>query len=175
MIKSLPLTVVTLLMASYAFIAEAEVYKIVDSAGKVTYTDNPPADEGADQLRLPPINQFPKAKISAKESLPTDWPAFAGYSMVDLVTPLNDSVVRYDQQNIIVQLVLSPELQAGHLVQYYLDGAAYGRPLAATSYAIGNLERGSHGVSARVVTPEGLTVANSRSVVVHVQRHFKRD
>ena len=151
------------------------MYKIVDEAGRVIYTDTPPAEKSADQLELPTINQLPVSRVAEPEVIPADEVLFAGYSVVDLVAPLNDSLIHFDQQNIIVQLALTPELQVGHFVQFYLDGAAYGLPLAATSYAIGNLQRGSHTVSARVVTTGGEIVANSQSVRVHVQRHFKRN
>lgn len=173
MIKPLQLTV--LLFASCACLAESEVYKIVDEAGRVIYTDTPPAEKRSDQLELPPINQLPVSRPAETEVISADKPLFAGYSVVDLVAPLDDSLIHFNQRNIIVQLALTPELQAGHFVQFYLDGTAYGRPLAATSYAIGNLQRGSHRVSARVVTAGGETVANSQSVRVHVQRHFKRN
>ena len=177
MIKPRHLTI--LFITSCACLVEAEVnkevYKIVDEAGRVIYTDTPPAEERADQLELPPINQMPASRAAEPEVISADESLFAGYSVVDLVAPLDDSLIHFDQQNIIVQLALTPELQAGHFVQFYLDGAAYGRPLAATSYAIGNLQRGSHRVSARVVTAGGETVANSQSVKVHVQRHFKRN
>ena len=124
---------------------------------------------------MPPINQLPVPKAAEIDDLSPDAALFSGYSVVNLVAPIDQSLVHYDQQIIIVQLALTPELQAGHNVQFFLDGAAYGRPLAATSYSIGNLQRGSHTVSARVVTAEGETVANSQSVRVHVQRHFKRN
>ncbi len=126
MIKPLPLTI--LLFASCACLAESEVYKIVDEAGRVIYTDTPPAEKSADQLELPPINQLPVSRPAELKSYLLDKPLFAGYSVVDLVAPLDDSLIHFDQQNIIVQLALTPELQAGHFVQFYLDGTAYGRP-----------------------------------------------
>jgi hypothetical protein len=172
-IKKFPLTV--LLIGACACQAGAEIYKIVDQAGRVTYTDTPPAEETADPLRLPAINQIPVAKPSETGAVTAEETVFSGYSVVNLVAPVDGSLVRYDQQNIVVQLALTPELQAGHFVQFYLDGATNDLPVAATSYAIGSLERGTHSVSARVVTAEGQTVANSQSVRVHVQRHFKRN
>jgi hypothetical protein len=165
-----------LILVSCAFLADAEVYKIVDSQGRVTYTDTPPTDESADQLELPPINELPGTYTADTEVLSSDSSVFAGYSVIEIAAPLNESLIYYDQQNIIVQLALVPELQVGHLVQFYLDGTAYGRPMAATSYAIGSLQRGSHSISARVVTAEGgNAIANSESVKVYVQRHFKRN
>jgi len=171
-LKTLPLT--TLMLASCAALASEQVYKIVDATGRVIYTDTPPADNSAKQLELPPINQLPVSKAEQADKLSSNNELFGGYSVVDLVAPIDQSLVHYDQQNIIVQLALTPELQVGHLVQFYLDGAVFGRPVAATSYSIGGLQRGSHTISARVVTAEGETVANSQSVRVHVQRHFKR-
>lgn len=172
--QSLILLFPTLAITSFLCLAEVDVYKIVDETGRVTYTDMPPADKMADQLELPQINQLPNPQIENTGTVLPEVQNFAGYSAVDIVAPINDSIIHYDQQNMVVQLVLAPELQPGHRVQFYLDGAAYGRPVIATSYAMGELERGMHSVSARVVTVEGDTVANSRSVNVHVQRHFKR-
>jgi hypothetical protein len=171
-LKILPLT--ALVLAGCACLAAGEVYKIDDPSGRVIYTDTPPADNSANQLKLPPINQLPASKAGEVDELQSDKAQFGGYSVINLVAPIDQSLIHYDQQNIIVQLALTPELQVGHLVQYYLDGSVYGRPLAAISYSIGNFQRGSHTVSARVVTVEGETVANSQSVRVHVQRHFKR-
>ena len=176
MIKSPFLISLILILTSCACLADTEVYKIVDSKGRIIYTDTPPTNEGADQLVLPPINELPSSGVSDTEILSADTPAFVGYSVFEIVAPLNDSLIYYDQQNIIVQLALMPELQVGHLVQYYLDGTAYGRPVAATSYAVDSLQRGSHTVSARVVTVEGgEVVAKTQSVKVYVQRHFKRN
>mgnify|MGYP006171175531 CR=1 FL=1 len=172
--QSVILVFTTLAVTSLLCLAEVDVYKIVDETGRVTYTDTPPADKTADQLELPHINQLPNPQVENTDTVLPEIPDFAGYSAVDIVAPINDSVIHYDQQNMVVQMVLAPELQPGHRVQFYLDGAPYGRPVIATSYAMGELERGSHSVSARVVTAEGATVANSRSVNVHVQRHFKR-
>ena len=171
-LKKLPLTI--LMLASCGTLAAEQVYKIVDATGRVIYTDTPPADNSAKQLELPPINQLPVSKAEQVDKLSSDNELFGGYSVVDLVAPVDESLVHFDQQNIIVQLALTPELQVGHLVQFYLDGAIYGRPVAATSYSISNLQRGSHTVSARIITAEGETVANSQSVRVHVQRHFRR-
>lgn len=172
LLKTLSLTVLAL--ASCASLAGGEVYKVVDAAGRVIYTDTPPTDSAAKQLELPAINQLPVSNAEQADQLTSDKALFGGYSVVNLVAPTDESLVHYDQQNIIVQLALTPELQAGHLVQFYLNGIAYGRPLAVTSYSVGNLQRGSHTVSARVVTSDGQTIANSQSVRVHVQRHFKR-
>ena len=172
-LKRWPLTI--LIIACCTCMAEAGIYKIVDPEGNITYTDTPPAEKSADQLELPPINQLPVSKPAMAAELPLETKVFPGYSVVNLVRPVDDALIYYDQQNIVIQLALTPELQLGHLVQFYLDGAAYGRPVVATSYAVGNLERGSHTVSARVVTAQGEVVANSQSVRVNVQRHFKRN
>lgn len=173
MVKSLFATI--FLAVSAVCLAETEIYKIVDPAGRVIYTDTPPAENNGDQLQLPPINKLPVSSPAEPAALPAGPEVFAGYSEVDLVAPLDESLVHYDQQEITVQLALAPELQPGHFVQFYLDGVAQGSPIAATSRAIGNLQRGSHRVSARVVTENGETVGNSQSVRVYVQRHFKRN
>lgn len=158
------------------------VYKVVDDQGNITYTDTPPAEITADEMVLPVINPISSPTLTpspAAERSPisTDIEtvmAFTGYSSVVMVAPLDGSLVRFDQPKLMAQLALTPALQADHLVQFYIDGSAYGRAIPAISLAIGGLERGSHRISARVLSSQGAVLAITEPVTVHVQRHFKR-
>jgi len=158
-----------------AFFVEATVYKVLDEKGNITYTDTPPADADAAAITLPAITEIPS--VASPVEMPSDRPSpdFAGYSRVALVAPEDDSLVHYDQREVLVQLTLTPALQPGHLVQFYFDQTAYGKPLAATSRTITDLERGAHTVSARVYSPQGAVLAISKPVTIHVQRHFIRN
>ena len=152
----------------------ASVYKTTDEQGRVTYSDTPSSDQPATEAQLRPINQINTAVSPVKDGAVTESVALSGYSSIAIVAPEADTVISYEQGNIIVQLALTPELQRGHVVQFYLDGKPYRRPVAATSYAVTKPERGTHTVSASVVAADGAVIASSAPVTVHVQRHFKR-
>lgn len=150
----------------------AEVYKLVDEDGNITYTDQPAsAADTATLAKLSPLNQIPTLLASTDDG---ETERFAGYSSALIVSPENDSIIPHSQISIIIQLSLSPQLQAGHRVQFWFDGAPQGQPVAATAYQIDNIERGSHSLSARVFNSQGQLLISTPSVEVHVKRHFAR-
>jgi len=161
------------------------VYKVVDDQGNITYTDAPPAETVMDEVLLPAINPISSpAPRPAPNSEATRSPesadaepvmAFTGYSSAALAAPLDGSLVHFDEPSLMVQVALTPPLEADHLVQFYVDGSAYGSAIPASSLSIGGLERGSHRISARVLSSQGAVLAITESVTVHVQRHFKRN
>ncbi len=157
---------------------DAAVYKITDDQGRVTYTDTPPTETTQEAVQLPPVNQVPTltpAPLTAQGSEDAELlPMFNGYSSAALIAPINDSLVQFDQPKLLAQLALTPELNADHLVQFYVDGSPYGQPVAASSQSIAGLERGTHHISARVLSSQGAVLVITEPVTVHVQRHFKR-
>ena len=160
-------------------LASAAVYKVTDDQGNITYTDTAPAEAAADRVQLPPVNKIPtltSAAATPPESADTELtPAFSGYSFAALVSPPNDSLVHFDQSQVLAQLALTPELGVDHRVQFYVDSSTYGPPVATSSLAITGLERGTHHISARVLSSQGAVLVIARPVTVHVQRHFKRN
>jgi hypothetical protein len=163
----------------------AAVYKTVDKQGNIIYTDTPPAATAVNKVTLPPINPVssptdpaPAAALSPvpPESSDADpVTAFTGYSFIALASPVDGTLVHFDESNLLAQLVLTPGLEADHLVQFYVDGSAYGSAIPSLSLSISGLERGSHRISARVLSSRGAVLAIAAPVTVHVQRHFKRN
>jgi hypothetical protein len=158
----------------------AQVYKQVDEDGNITYTDQPDsAADTATLAKLSPLNQIPTLLAptddkALAETADGETELFAGYNSALIVSPENDSIIPHSQISIVIQLSLSPHLQAGHRVQFWFDGAPQDQPVAATSYQIDNIERGSHSLSARVLNAQGQLLISTASVEVHVKRHFAR-
>ena len=155
--------------------SQPKVFRVEDKDGKVTYTDRPPADRDSVEVELPPITPIPPQQRAEQPTADQAAAAFSGYSRVTLVSPANDSLVLYDQSQVMVQLDLTPALQPDHLVQFYVDGSPYGKPVTAISRSITGLERGTHSIAARVLSSQGAVLAMTQPVKVHVQRHFKRN
>jgi hypothetical protein len=183
---SLPLFVATSLIRIVASVIAialtatvgAAVYKVTDDQGRVTYTDTPPTETTQEAVQFPPVNKVPTltpGPVTAQGSEDAELlPMFNGYSFAALIAPINDSLVQFDQPKLLAQLALTPELNADHLVQFYVDGSPYGQPVAASSQSIAGLERGTHHISARVLSSQGAVLVIAKPVTVHVQRHFKR-
>ena len=155
----------------------AEVYKVIDDQGNITYTDTAPAETAVEKVLLPPVNKVPTlTRAVATPPYPDSdelLPVFKGYSSAALVSPLNDSLVRFDQPQVLAQLALTPELAVDHRVQFYVDGYAHGSAVGGNSLAIAGLERGTHHISARVLSSQGAVLVIAEPVTVHVQRHLK--
>ena len=180
---------VTLAISSVvASTVAAAVYKTVDKQGNIIYTDTPPAATAAtavNKVTLPPINPVssptdpaPAAALSPvpPESSDADpVTAFTGYSFIALASPVDGTLMHFNESTLLAQLALTPGLEADHLVQFYVDGSAYGSAIPSLSLSITGLERGSHRISARVLSSRGAILAVATPVTVQVQRHFKRN
>jgi hypothetical protein len=103
----------------------------------------------------------------------TDAPAAESaitYTRIEITSPVNDSTIPPGQLNVGVQLQLEPALQPDHRVQFYLDDEPQGPAAATTAITLSDLYRGSRSIHAAVVDANGVRVAQSNSVVIHVKR-----
>ena len=158
--------------------AVAEVYRIVDEDGKVTYTDQPSPESVADQVALPPVNELPATKLEkeSKDSLSDEADdQFTGYSVFSVLSPENNATILTDQSVVNIQLQIEPGLFPGHRIQYMFNNHPYGNAVRSTSFTIAELERGQHSVSAQVLDQDGAVVKTATPVVVHVKRNFIRN
>ena len=169
------LTVVVILLVLAAMSQAAEVYKIVDADGNITYTDQPGAS-AAERLNLRRINQAAAPAARVEDGPTANAEAdLVGYSSARISSPVHQAVILHNQANIIVQLALEPQLQPGHLVRFSVNGVAQGLPVRATAYQLDNIERGSHSIGAAVVDGKNRVLIAAKPVIVHVKRHFKRN
>lgn len=176
-----PQTVNPLLLVALVTLAstalDAEVYKVVDQDGNVTYTDRPGTDlDTASLEKLPPLNKMPALTAPIDDELEesAQEQAFAGYRRGIILSPENDAIIPHNQTSIIIQLALNPQLQPGHNVQFLFDGVPQGPAVAATARKIENIERGTHSLSARVFDADGQPLISIAPVKVHVKRSFAR-
>jgi len=158
-----------LLGLGLAFSAIAEVYRIVDDDGKVTFTDKPPHNAPTkEKMALPVTNIQP-----ALEAVPTVKKAeedIEGYQKIAILSPAHDTTIPPGQEVLAVQVGLTPTLKAGHLIQLLLNGQAYGQPTTISSFSIGSLIRGENSLQAQVIDSEGNVIGSSNSNTIHVKR-----
>lgn len=170
----------------FSVLGEAEpVYKVVDKDGNITYTDQPPGVSKLEPFKLPPINPVsspaPKPDLNAPLESSADSAAQADsdgeairYSQAVILSPRDQQLILHDQLSIIIQLGLDPQIRAGHLVQFWLNGKPLGRPVEATAYQLDNIKRGAHRIGATVLDAQGRSLISAAPVQIHVKRHFKR-
>lgn len=151
--------------------AGAEVYKVVDKDGRVTYTDDPPKNAPYEEVDLKPINTQPPVKVQTPSELGTSEPEDEEISyQITLVAPADGAQIPPGQRDLPVEVRLEPGLQGNHRIQFMLDGAPVGRPGATNRTLISEIFRGEHTVSANIIDAEGRVITSSPTATVFVIR-----
>jgi gamma-glutamyltranspeptidase len=159
----------TILSFSLVFSASAEIYRIVDEDGKVTFTDNPPHDVPTkEKVHLPTANIQPALKPAPAVKAVEE--ETGRYQEIVILAPTQDTTIPPGQETMTVQVGLKPLLKAGHLIQLLLSGQPYGLPTATMSFRIDALIRGENTVQVQVIDTEGRVIGLSNTTTIHVKR-----
>lgn len=138
------------LLLGLAAQARAEIYRYYDQDGNLVLSDKVPK-EGAEQARklkpgtvmtVPSLAPAPKAGPPGKPAA-----AAAGYAIV-IVSPAQGGSYPRAADPIPVALSVTPSLEAGHRMDFSLDGK--GRA-ALESISTDDLKPGSHRLTVRVL------------------------
>ena len=128
--KTLAITVLAFLLAIAASPLTAQVYKVVDKDGNVTFTDQAPAD-GSKPIKLAPISviETPVYEVAPKatedenaDKEPTLGNLRKMYRDFAIVTPEQEESVWKPEGPIAVSWNARNQLQDGMEVTLYLDG-----------------------------------------------------
>jgi hypothetical protein len=151
---------------------QAEVYRIVNPDGSVTFTDQPV--QGAEKLDLPPVMTYsaPKVRTPAPAGQDTDGSGGQSYSRFVIASPAPETTIRDNAGNVSMVVQVDPSLQVerGHRIQFMVDGVDQGEPVDSTGITFQNVDRGSHTLSARIVAADGTTLETTPPVTVFVHR-----
>lgn len=152
--------------------ASAEMYRWVDEKGKVHFSDRPPTGE-TKPYEPPPILTVPAGPAGDFSSDDKTDKKPTKYKSISIITPADDTVFTPDRTaSIITAINLQPGLQAefGHQVGLYLDGELYSKG-SQFSFTLKDLPRGTHTLSAAVLSKKGNPIIKSDSISFHVQKH----
>jgi hypothetical protein len=97
------------------------------------------------------------------------------YESFTLTSPVSEATIRNNLGTVEIETSLTPPLMTalGHGIQFYLDGVAYGAVTNTTTMTLGNVDRGSHQLSARVVDATGKVLISAAEVTIFVKRASK--
>ena len=163
----------TVLVLLLALPAQAEVYRIVNPDGSITFTDQ--ATPGAEPHTLPPVSTYSAPKASAatlagdRQGNDAAGPAYRAFAVA---SPADEQTLRDNAGNISMLVRVDPPLrvEAGHRIQFMVDGVDQGEPSTATGVTFQNVDRGSHTLSARLIDAEGQTLMTAPAVTVFLHR-----
>ncbi len=158
----------------------AQVYKIVDENGNVTYTDRPPKD-GSKPVKLAPISvieaptygQPAKADKEDTESVNVEEMSLKylrkNYADFAIVTPQQEESVWNPDKAMAVAWNTRYELQEGMQVTIYIDGMQYSKTTDQIISVL-RLDRGEHKVEAQLFDAKNRRIATAEPVTFYVRR-----
>lgn len=153
--------------------AQAEIYRMVDANGNVTFTDSP--SKNAQRVQLPPLSIVPSlspediARANGKEK---EAPAARPVSYkLSFISPEANQTFQKPADTIEVAVAVEPELTAGDRLILSSNGNSLGEG-QSSALATEALDRGAHTITARVVASTG-KVLGEQSVTVFVQQPTK--
>lgn len=162
------------LLAAPTFAAQT-VWKWVDAKGVVHYSDRPVP--GAEKIELSvssagtTTSDAPPPPASRPSSPQRDDTAPA-YRTFEIWKPANDEAVINSGGRVEVNVRLEPELQSGHTLSLYLNGALVeGQPPNAQQFQLNDVPRGMHQVVATITDQLGREVIRTAPVTFHVRQH----
>jgi hypothetical protein len=177
MVKTFFLILMACALAMATNAMSADVYKVVDEDGNVTYTDKPPPD-GSKPIKLAPISvveaptyeQPKKADAEGEESKEMTLGYLRNhYSDFAIVSPQQEESVWHPEAAMPVAWSTRYQLQEGMQVTVYVDG----KQIAKTSdqiIPVSNIERGEHKVEAQLTDTKNRRIATAEPVTFFVRR-----
>lgn len=147
-------------------LAQATVYKSVDAAGNVQYSDSP--SKNAKAIELPPISIVPSINpLDLQTAQPATQPQRPNQYRLNFISPLADQVIR-KPDGINIEVSTIPPLADGDVMTILLDGVVVSKGTAA-GISTDDIDRGAHQITARVTNPTGRVVSQN-SIAVNIQQ-----
>ncbi|OMG67269.1 penicillin-binding protein [Stutzerimonas balearica] len=158
-----------LLLALLTAPAQAGIYSYLDAEGNRVFTDRPTT--AAEPIELKPANQMPAMPLPAPATqAPPPTPTRAGYQALRIISPAADATVRDNAGNLTINGASEPPLRPGHRYQLLFDGQPYGEPGESGTFALHNVDRGTHRIALLILAADGSELARSAEQDVHLRR-----
>ena len=153
------------------------MYKWVDEAGEVHYSDAPPA-KNSKPLDLPPLQTTPAVKYKPKkkteEAKPAEEDSYT-YKSFSIISPKNDETIRDNAGNMTITLAIEPTLnvEKNHYINILLDNRIKIKKSKQLSTTLTFVDRGTHTIKAELRSASGRLLKTSESITIHMHRFSK--
>ena len=151
-------------------VAAADVYKTVDKDGNIKYTDKP-STEKAEKLELREINTVPGAAPLPESSRVNSYDAQAAALnyQIAIISPRTDVTIPVGQRDLAIAINLTPGLQQGHLLVYFMNGELL-EETTMNNVIVKDVPRGTHTLVVEAIDANGRSLGTSAPVIVNVIR-----
>jgi len=158
------------LLLALALPASAGIYTYIDAEGNRVFTDRP-GGQAVETVDPRSINSMPAQPVAqpaaAREVLREPAPA---YQLLDIVQPEPDATVRNNAGELIVSVTSDPALLFGHQYRLLLDGGPITPNSSDSTFALNNIDRGSHQLIVEVIDADGKVLQGSAPSTFHMMR-----
>jgi len=162
-------------------LATAQIYKVVDAEGNITFTDQAPAD-GSPPMKLPELSII-------TTDMPEETPATAGdaeaaettapveltprelrrmYRDFHITRPLQEETFWGTANTVVVQWGSSTALQAGMQVRVFINGTA--QAVTQEGMLALTLDRGAHTVYAELLDARGKVLITAPKITFFIKQ-----
>jgi len=166
------LNTILLLSLTIPLVASAAIYKFYDENGEIVFSDQPGPNSEKIEARDVQTIKTPGVRPSTKLMDPDQDKKKFTYDEFMISSPEDDENIRENNGDINVDIKIKPELRTKlkHKIVLLLDGKPVSEPGSATNFALHNVDRGQHSLSAKIIDKEGNTIKAAESVTVHLKR-----
>jgi hypothetical protein len=152
-------------------VAAAPVWTWIDENGRQHYSDRPVP--GARQIELVGAQGFsPTLRSPSRATAPQTTPSTPPeqpYRTFDIASPADQETLWNIGGNLNVQIDMEPALQAGHRLDFYLDGQRVIIGSTASQLTVPDVFRGVHTLQGAILDASGREM--QRSLVVTIMVH----
>lgn len=168
------ITLTYLSLTLFSSITFAEIYRSVDANGTVIYSDQP--NQKSEVVSLPSVNIATQSNThntnATTDTTSATTKKKVPYTQFKIISPTDQQTFQ-NATEIPVSVSISPALQEGDKIQFYLDGKAVSDPITDTSFSIPKIKgteevitRGTHSISATLLNEESQVIKTTPSVVI---------
>lgn len=162
------LTVVLCPLGFSASLCAAEIYKVVNSDGSISYSDQPPKDAAADEVVLPEIFILPSVDVPTVSALSSAQTADLQSKSVRIHSPLNEEVIRGSDNRLSIVVSVSPTIAEDERLQLLQNGKPYGPAQSSGQWNLARLLPGTQKFSVQLVSNTGQIRGQSSTVTIYV-------
>lgn len=150
----------------------AEIYTYIDAQGNRVFTDQP--HKNAKRVDVAPSNNMtatpPTRNVKVSPPSPVKTRPAVRYTLLRILVPEPDAIVRSVEGNLIVTVSSEPALQEGHAYRLLLDGQPVAAPGRSPVFPLSNIDRGTHQLSVEILDQDGHLLEKTPNQPFHLQR-----
>lgn len=146
----------------------AEIYKVINSDGSISYSDQPFDEATANEVTLPEIFILPSVDVPTVSVLgPAPTPDLQSKS-VRIHSPLNEDVIRGSDNRLSIVVSVSPTIGEDERLQLLHNGEPYGPAQSSGQWNLARLLPGTQKFSVQLVSTTGESRGQSSTVTIYV-------